>query len=297
MFYFNLASLKVCWLQQQTSVKEDKHKKEAVLIAVNRNHPDYTSFKPEKRQVEKKEQPTDHAANDAQRSNKLLEVSEIYKPSVHVNPIFAAVGADNRKLYSASEATEIVFSYIEKQNLVKPANKSIVVLDAILCDALYKGAIKKGTMYPTEIHKKDVGHTFINRMQPHHVVTRGSESVVRKGALKTIQIMTERRQGNKKVTRFSGLESFLIDPEALASELQKKFASSTTVAELPGIHSQILVLTRISFEFYHILSFFFFSPFLRAKNLPSCYVLLFWYARSIPYKILMKNKSKIFISF
>lgn len=183
-----------------------------------------------------KEQPNDHAASEG-RSNKLLEVAEIYKPSVHVNPIFAAVGADNRKLYSASEATEIVFSYIEKQNLVKPINKSIVVLDAILCDALFKGAIKKGSMYPTEIHKKDVGYTFINRMQAHHVVTRGSESIVRKGALKTIQIMTERRQGNKKVTRFSGLESFLIDPEALASELQKKFASSTTVVELPGIPS------------------------------------------------------------
>ncbi|KAM7477282.1 hypothetical protein LguiB_024525 [Lonicera macranthoides] len=225
------------WLQSKStagliSVKEDKHKKESVLIAVNRSHPDYTSFKPEKRQLEK-EQHTDHASGVG-RSNKLLEVAEIYKPSVHVNPIFAAVGADNQKLYSASEATEIVFSYIEKRNLVKPINKSIVVLDAILCDALFKGAIKKGSMYPTEIHKKDVGHTFINRMQAHHVVTRGSESVVRKGALKTIQIMTERRQGNKKVTRFSGLESFLIDPDALASELQKKFASSTTVAELPG---------------------------------------------------------------
>ncbi|XP_028122795.1 uncharacterized protein LOC114319922 [Camellia sinensis] len=71
-------------------------------------------------------------------------------------------------------------------------------------------------------------------MQPHHRVTRGSESVVCKGALKTIQIMTERRQGNKKVTKLSGMESFLMDAEALASELQKKFACSTSVAKLPG---------------------------------------------------------------
>ncbi|KAL0456274.1 UNVERIFIED_CONTAM: Eukaryotic translation initiation factor 2D [Sesamum latifolium] len=68
----------------------------------------------------------------------------------------------------------------------------------------------------------------------HHVVTRGSDSVVRKGALKPLQIVTERRQGNKKVTKLSGLESFLIDAEILASELQKKFACSTTVSELPG---------------------------------------------------------------
>ncbi|RVW60110.1 hypothetical protein CK203_086560 [Vitis vinifera] len=120
---------------------------------------------------------------------------------VHVNPIFASVGVDTGKLFSASEATDIVFRYIEKENLVKPTDKSMVVLDAILCDALFKGAIKKGSTYPTAIHKKELGHTFVNRMQAHHVVTRGGESVVRK---------------------------------ALASELQKKFACSTTVAELPG---------------------------------------------------------------
>jgi translation initiation factor 2D len=219
---------------EQISVKEDKHKKEVVLFSVNRKHADYSSFKPEKRPVEKPDQSSVQSVNET-RSSKTLEVAEIYKSSVHVNPIFSSVGADTGKLFTASEATDIVFAYVEKENLVKPTNKSLVILDATLCDALFKGAIKKGTTYPTEIHKKDLGQTFVNRMQPHHVVTRGNESVVRKGALKTIQIMTERRQGNKKVTKLSGMESFLIDAEALASELQKKFACSTTVGELPGI--------------------------------------------------------------
>lgn len=215
-------------------VKEDKHKKEVNLLSINRKHPDYTRFKPEKKKVEKNVQSVEHASNEGQ-APKMLEVAEIYKSSVHVNPIFNAVGADTGKLYSASEASEIVFQYIEKENLVKPTNKAVVVLDAILCDALFKGAIKKGSAYPSEIHKKDVGLTFISRMQPHHRVSRGNDSVVRKGALKPLQIMTERRQGNKKVTKLSGVESFLIDGEALASELQKKCACSTTVAELPGI--------------------------------------------------------------
>ncbi|XP_028799185.1 eukaryotic translation initiation factor 2D-like [Neltuma alba] len=226
------------WLQAKStsgliSVKEDKYKKEAMLLSINRNHVDYSSFKPEKRPVQKSDQPSVNAANES-RSSKTLEVAEIYKPSVHVNPIFSAVEADTGKLYSASEASDIVFKYVEKENLVKPTNKSIVVLDVVLCDALFKGVIKKGTTYPTEIHKKDLGSTFISRMQAHHVVTRGSEQVVRKGAIKTIQIVTERRQGNKKVTKLTGMETFLIDAEALAAELQKKFACSTTVAELPG---------------------------------------------------------------
>ncbi|XP_027360513.1 eukaryotic translation initiation factor 2D isoform X2 [Abrus precatorius] len=226
------------WLQAKSSaglisVKEDKYKKEVMLLSVNRNHADYSSFKPEKRPVEKSDQPSVQSANEI-RSSKTLEVAEIYKPSVHVNSIFSSVGADTGKLFSAAEASDVVFKYIEKENLVKPTDKSIVVLDAILCDALFKGAIKKGITYPTEIHKKDLAPTFVNRMQPHHVVARGNETVVRKGALKTIQLVTERRQGNKKVTKLSGMETFLIDAEALASELQKKFACSTSVAELPG---------------------------------------------------------------
>ncbi|KAL9382342.1 hypothetical protein Peur_025377 [Populus x canadensis] len=112
----------------------------------------------------------------------VMALFEIYKPSVHVRPIFASVGADTGKLYSgASEASDVVLKYIEKGNLVKPMNKSILVLDPMLCDALFKGAIKKGSTYPTEIHKKDLGSTFVSRMQDHHIVTRGSESVVHKG--------------------------------------------------------------------------------------------------------------------
>ncbi|PHU03024.1 hypothetical protein BC332_28275 [Capsicum chinense] len=230
------------WLQAKASgglisVKEDKHKKEVILFAVDRNHPDYLSYKPEKKKVDKPGPSTNNASNE-DLLQKTLEVSEIYKPSVHVNPIFASVGAETSGVYTASEASEMVFQYVEKENLVKPSNKSTVTLDATLCDALFKGAIKKGSTYPTEIHKKDLGQAFIGRMQAHHCVTRGNDTVVRKGALKPIQIMTEKRQGNKKVTKLSGMESFLLDAEALASELQKKFACSTTVAELPGKKGQ-----------------------------------------------------------
>lgn len=184
--------------------------------------------------MEKREETADNPVGES-RSSKMLEVFELYKPSVHVNPVFTAVGADKGGLYSASDATAIVFKYVENENLVKPTDKSIVVLNALLCDALFKGTIKKGSTYPTEIHKKDLGLAFISRMQPHHAVTRGNDSAVYKGGLKTVQIMTERRQGNKKVTKLSGMEQFLIDAESLASELQKKFACSTSVAELPGI--------------------------------------------------------------
>ncbi|WVZ75014.1 hypothetical protein U9M48_023119 [Paspalum notatum var. saurae] len=234
------------WLQSKSlsgliSAKEDKHKKEIILLGINRKHPDYVAFKPEKRVQE----PVEREKAVAESSvAKQLEILEIYKPTSHVKPIFLAVEADMEKYYSASEASDIVFRYVEKENLVKPTDKAKVVLDVTLCDALYKGAIKKGSAYPTEIHKKDLGSTFLNRMQVHHKVSRGTQEVIRKGAIRTIQIMTERRQGNKKMTRLSGLECFLMDPDSLASELQKKFACSTTTAELPGKKGQYEVLVQ-----------------------------------------------------
>lgn len=234
------------WLQSKSSsglisAKEDKYKKEVVLLAINHKHPDYMAFRPEKRVQELVEHEKDVAESSV---TKQLEVAEIYKPSSHVKPIFVAVEADMEKYYSAPEASDIVFRYVEKEKLVKPTDKAKVILDVTLCDALYKGAIKKGSAYPTEIHKKDLGSAFLNRMQVHHKVSRGTQEVIRKGAIRTIQIMTERRQGNKKMTRLSGLECFLMDPDSLASELQKKFACSTTTAELPGKKGQYEVLVQ-----------------------------------------------------
>jgi translation initiation factor 2D len=163
-----------------------------------------------------------------------VEVGEVFRPTIHVIPVFEAVGADPSKYYTAAEATGVVNEYVEKHNLIKKSDGSVVILDFTLCDALYKGTVKKGSTYPSEIHRRDLGSSFVGRMQAHHRVSRGAESVVRKGALKSVQIMTERRQGNKKVTRLTGIESFLVDADVLATELQKKFACSTSVTELPG---------------------------------------------------------------
>ncbi|CAL9200835.1 unnamed protein product [Musa hybrid cultivar] len=237
------------WLQSKSSAglistKEDKYKKEVMLLSINRCHQQFMAFKPEKRVPENAEQRHDNSVSEGAHTKLQLEVVEVYKPSTHVKSIFTAVGADTGSYYSASDATDIAFRYVEKENLVKPTDKAMVTLDAALCDALYKGTIKKGTTYPTDVHKKDLGSTFLSRMQIHHRVSKGNEVAVRKGAVRPIQIMTERRQGNKKVTRVSGLETFLMDADSLASELQKKFACSTSVAEIPGKKGQHEVLVQ-----------------------------------------------------
>ncbi|CAI5954848.1 unnamed protein product [Closterium sp. NIES-64] len=249
------------------SGKEDKHRKEFIMSAINYRHPTLIAFLPDK--TNKPAQTPAAATLDASpaapgapttttattttttssgsgssSSGGGLTVEEVFKPTHHVSAIFEAVGLDPHAYYSPSAAREAALNYISLHSLTKPSDPSIVILDAPLCDALYKGAIKKGAAYPTECHKRDVGPTLVRRMQAHHRVERAGKSVVRKGGLVPVQILVERRQGNKKVTRVSGLEAYLVEAEPLAAELQRKFASSTSVAEVPGKKGQQEVLIQ-----------------------------------------------------
>ena len=41
-------------------------------------------------------------------------------------------------------------------------------------------------------------------------ISRGDDTVVKKGSLPSINVSVEKRQGNKRVTRIVGVESFLV---------------------------------------------------------------------------------------
>ena len=58
--------------------------------------------------------------------------------------------------------------------------------------------------------------------------------LVKKGAVPNLRLSEEKRMGNKRVTRVTGMETFLVAPEDVAAECQKKFACSTTIDDLPG---------------------------------------------------------------
>jgi len=80
----------------------------------------------------------------------------------------------------------------------------------------------------------DVRDALLKRMTQQTLVQRGKLSVVRKGQTPAVQISTEKRQGNKRVTRIVGVEAFLVEPEVVAAECQRKFATASSVGELPG---------------------------------------------------------------
>ena len=61
----------------------------------------------------------------------------------------------------------------------------------------------------------------------------GEAPLIRKGALKLIHIEMKRAAGHNK-THVSGLESFVISPDAVAQALKVKLGCTTAVLKLPG---------------------------------------------------------------
>ncbi|KAJ9523141.1 hypothetical protein QJQ45_023868 [Haematococcus lacustris] len=75
-------------------------------------------------------------------------------------------------------------------------------------------------------------------------IQRGAQSLIKKGAVPAISVSVVKRQGSKKVTRVVGMEAFLVSPEELAAESQRKFAASSSVNELPGKSGGVEVVVQ-----------------------------------------------------
>ncbi|CAI5954878.1 unnamed protein product [Closterium sp. NIES-64] len=197
---YHTPSLLLPPLPFQISGREDKHRKEFIISSINHHHQSLLAFWPHKTTKPAQAPVTalEGSAGVATGTGAVTAtttVEEVFKPSLHVSPLFEAIRLDPHAFYSPSAVHNTDLSYISLHSLTNPSDLSIGILDATLCDALYEGAIKKGLPYPTECPKRD---------------------------------------GSRKVIRVTGVKAYLVEAELLAAELRKKFASSTSVAQVPG---------------------------------------------------------------
>ena len=71
---------------------------------------------------------------------------------------------------------DVVFQYVASAQLDKGApDKHHIVLDPCLCDALFKGLVKKGERFPTHLAKSDLRGALMRRMLPQYRVTRQNQ--------------------------------------------------------------------------------------------------------------------------
>ena len=166
---------------------------------------------------------------------------QLLKPKERIAPIFTSSSADPRALYLPTELRPIITSYIESENLVSATNKRLISINPILANAVFdssstldKEMLAKGTVPRDALMERIISSCCA----PHYAILRNSEtreSVRPKaGTPPSIKITLETRTGNKTATKLSGLEPYYVRPAALAEELQKICASSTSVNQLVG---------------------------------------------------------------
>ena len=133
--------------------------------------------------------------------------------------------------YTRAEASAAAEAYCE---LFLETTNAHITLDTTLCDALFPpGVLKKGETYPTRLRRVDaVGDLWLERFHRVFFLRRGARSATKKGDLPPVRVESERRGGDRKVTRVFGFETYLIDAEELRETLARVLATNCRVEEL-----------------------------------------------------------------
>ncbi|EKG11222.1 Translation initiation factor SUI1 [Macrophomina phaseolina MS6] len=177
--------------------------------------------------------------DDPSIGQKLRKV-ELFRPKEKLAPLFTAANADPRGSYTAAELRPIVTAYLEAEHLVSPSNKRIVTLDPFLANAVYDGSARadKEALAKGSVPRDALVDRVLAACAPFYAILRNDEAVAaakpKAGAPPKITVTLETRSGNKTVTKVSGVEAYFVAPQALADELRKACASSTSVERLQG---------------------------------------------------------------
>jgi len=86
-----------------------------------------------------------------------------------------------------------------------------------------------------------VGRLTAIMQEWNSVAFEGKDSVIRKGKLNAVSIVTKVRQGKKASTLITNFEPFFLTAEFLCEELQKLCASSTSSGPVQGKPNSIEV--------------------------------------------------------
>jgi hypothetical protein len=95
------------------------------------------------------------------------EVKELWSPSASTLPVLQSFGYTKSSTMNSSDVRQAVTKYVKTNGLINEANKSVVVLDPILCRMLSsKGAPPLSQLKWDELMKK-----FFEKMTPCYQIT------------------------------------------------------------------------------------------------------------------------------
>ncbi|KAJ2630922.1 hypothetical protein H4R22_002330 [Coemansia sp. RSA 1290] len=179
----------------------------------------------------------------AQPKNKTqnIKITELLKPTSALKPLFEDVNA-SQTYYTRQQARTILESYIQAHELVDQQNRRCIKLDHILCDGLLtKDEYSKLNTFPRDKLQARLQEKMTLYTQ---LELPNATPIIKLGYPPKVDIVCEKKMGNKVVTRTAGLEVYGVDPANMAKELRTMCASSTTLDPVPGKKNAMSVLVQ-----------------------------------------------------
>lgn len=183
------------------------------------------------------------AAANGSQGTKLTSI-DLWKPHAAAQRFFQEADPGSAAQYYDNDMLKtILVNYINDKKLVDKSNRKNIVADDLMAPAL--NLPKEGALNPAlrSIGRDKLVAKLQGNCTAYHVIYDPEDSTLKdetaaallksfkpvKGQVPMILIETERRGGNKVVTKVTNVEPFHIDPVSLAEELRKSCAGSTAV--------------------------------------------------------------------
>jgi len=214
------------------------------LLAINRKHDAYVSFRTGTRKTERDLLRAEAAEDAAGEASLVAKAHTAFRFGSAIKSFLPEGRDDSETMWSVGEAREILKQYIEEEGLNHPTSPGLIVLDAKLCDCLYalsKKEMKAGMeqeAFLTQDSKKNIFHRWDKQLELYHRLEGGGKKSTawRKGPPPPVNI-TEVKVKGHNITNVVGLETYGIVPEDLASAAKQAFACTSNVTNLPGKNS------------------------------------------------------------
>jgi translation initiation factor 2D len=249
-------------LDKEKLVKsKDRSGGETVILDADFNDPQVDQFVPYKLPSKNAaSKPTTDTSQSANSSNdpsigQTITLQSLFRPNEKLTPdLFPSLPhSDPRNHYPYSDASKYLNTYLSSPQhsppLISPQNPRIITLNDFLRSRIFtskssttdSSILSRGTVTRDALLKRITEDPTL--CSPYHLLTIHPKSPSatskpspkpKSGSPPKITITIERRTGTKVATRVHGLEVFGIVPSLLADELQKKCASSTSVAQAGG---------------------------------------------------------------
>ncbi|THH17973.1 hypothetical protein EUX98_g9030 [Antrodiella citrinella] len=199
-------------------------------VSEHRPHKTIASVEAKREKAEERERQEKEAE---EKKKGEIQVTELWKPFETTVGMFVSVGKSSQDLYTATDIGDIFNAYVTEKGLINAREQQYINVgeDAALSSA----TSVKNEERPEFLKREEALQRVRDSMQSwHRVSVEGGDIITKKGAVKPIKVTAKIRQGRKTATLVTGFESFFLQADEFADELEKVCASSTSVSPLPG---------------------------------------------------------------